>query len=168
MIDRIMAKVSKSTNGCWIYTGTLDKDGYATFSMHGVGTRRVHRLMYEAKVGPIPDGMEIDHLCRVRNCVNPKHLEAVTRRENSLRSEMLGLLAALDARAECTVGGGWGDVLAVRPEGEGMRLAYTVYARDTTGQPADVDRTVLVPEEQRLPLASALRRALDVARSWES
>jgi hypothetical protein len=49
-----------------------------------------------------------------------------------------------------------------------MRLAYTVYDRDTTGQPADVDRTVLVTEAQRLPLASALRRALDVARGWES
>ncbi|MDX3575967.1 HNH endonuclease signature motif containing protein [Streptomyces sp. FL07-04A] len=95
MIDRIMAKVSKSANGCWIYTGTLDKDGYATFSMHGVGTRRVHRLMYEAKVGSIPEGMEIDHLCRVRNCVNPEHLEAVTRRENSLRSESF---AAINAR----------------------------------------------------------------------
>jgi hypothetical protein len=49
-----------------------------------------------------------------------------------------------------------------------MRLAYTVYDRDTTGQPNDVDRTILVPGEQRMPLASALRRALDVARSWES
>lgn len=83
-------------------------------------------------------------------------------------SEAPGLLAALDARAEYTVGGGWGDALAVRPEGDGMRLAYTVYARDTTGQPADVDRTMHIPEAQRLPLASALRRALDVARGWES
>jgi hypothetical protein len=48
-----------------------------------------------------------------------------------------------------------------------MRLAYTVWARDTTGQPADVDCTVLLPEEQRLPLASALSRATDVALGWE-
>lgn len=77
-----------------------------------------------------------------------------------------GLIAALTDRREWTTTD-WGDTLAVRPEGEGMRLAYTVYDYDTTGQPADVDRTVFVPEAQRLPLASALRRALDVARSWE-
>lgn len=78
-----------------------------------------------------------------------------------------GLIAALTSRTEWTTSD-WGDLLTVRPEGDGMRLAYTVYDHDTTGRPADVDRTVLVPEAQRLPLASALRRALDVARGWES
>lgn len=77
-----------------------------------------------------------------------------------------GLINALTGRREWTTSD-WGDMLTVRPEGDGMRLAYTVYDRDTTGQPADVDRTVFVPEVQRLPLASALRRALDVARGWE-
>ncbi|MBP5870866.1 hypothetical protein [Streptomyces scabiei] len=78
-----------------------------------------------------------------------------------------GLITALTDRTEWTTTD-WGDVLTVRPEGDGMRLAYTVYDRDTTGRPADVDRTILVPEAQRLPLASALRRALDVAKSWET
>ena len=78
-----------------------------------------------------------------------------------------GLIAALTDRREWTTSD-WGDTLTVRPEGDGMRLAYTVYDRDTTGQPADIDRTILVPEAQRMPLASALSRALDVARSWES
>ena len=77
-----------------------------------------------------------------------------------------GLIDALTGRAEWTTTD-FGDVLTVRPEEGGIRLAYTVYDRDTTGQPADVDRTVFVPEVQRLPLASALRRALDVARDWE-
>lgn len=95
MIDRVLARVSRNANGCWIYTGALDRDGYATFSVYGVGTLKVHRLMYEARVGEIPDGLEIDHLCRVRSCVNPEHLEAVTRRENSLRSESF---AAVNAR----------------------------------------------------------------------
>lgn len=81
--------------------------------------------------------------------------------------DMAELIYALTNRTEWTTPGLWGDVLTVRPEGDGMRLAYTVYARDTTGQPGDVDRTVLVPESQRMPLASALRRALDVARGWE-
>ena len=78
-----------------------------------------------------------------------------------------GLITALTDRTEWTTTD-WGDVLTVRPEGDGMRLAYTVYDRDTTGRPADVDRSILVQEAQRLPLASALARALDVAKSWES
>lgn len=82
-------------------------------------------------------------------------------------ADMPELLAALDARTECTIHAGWDEVLAVRPEAAGMRLAYTVWGRDTTGEGADVDRTVLVPEDQRLPLTSALRRAMDVARGWE-
>lgn len=82
-------------------------------------------------------------------------------------ADMPGLIDALTGRTEWATPGILGDALAVRPEGDGMRLAYTVWDRDTTGRPADVDRTVLVPEEQRLPLASALRRALDVARGWE-
>ncbi|MEU9323208.1 hypothetical protein AB0D91_05250 [Streptomyces canus] len=88
--------------------------------------------------------------------------------EYPMRSvDVPGLIAALTDRREWTTSD-WGDTLTVRPEGDGMRLAYTVYDRDTTGQPADVDRTVLVPEAQRLPLASALQRALDVAKGWES
>ena len=77
-----------------------------------------------------------------------------------------GLIAALTERVEWTTRD-WGDYLTLRPEGDGMRLAYTVYGRDTTGQPADIDRTIWLPETQRLPLAAALARALDVARSWE-
>ncbi|MGY5127390.1 hypothetical protein [Streptomyces nigrescens] len=80
--------------------------------------------------------------------------------------DVSGLIDALITRTAWTDGDG-ADCIVVRPEGEGMRLAYTVYARDTTGQPGDVDRTVLVPETQRLPLMSALSRALDVARGWE-
>lgn len=95
MVDRIMAKVTRDVNGCWIFTGTLDKDGYGRIVVPGMGTRLSHRLMYEAKVGPIPKGLEIDHLCRIRSCVKPEHLEAVTRRENSLRSESF---AAINAR----------------------------------------------------------------------
>lgn len=97
-----MVKIDRAETGCWIYTGTLDKDGYGQVVVPGVGTRRTHRLMYEAKVGPIPEGFEIDHLCRVRNCANPDHLEAVTRRENSLRSESF---AAVNARKTQCING---------------------------------------------------------------
>jgi hypothetical protein len=101
--------------------------------------------------------------------VEAAHVQAVPDGpEYPMRSvDVPGLIAALNERREWTTRD-WGDILTVRPEPEGMRLAYTVYDRDTTGQPADIDRTILVPEAQRLPLASALARALDVARSWEN
>jgi hypothetical protein len=66
--------------GCWLWTGRLDKDGYGVFS-----TGRAHRWSYVTFVGPIPEGKQLDHKCRVRNCVNPEHLEPVTLRENLMR-----------------------------------------------------------------------------------
>ena len=72
-------------NECWLWTGVTSK-GYG---LMGAGGRkyRVHRFAYELLVGPIPDGLVLDHLCRVRNCVNPAHLEPVTDLENILRGE---------------------------------------------------------------------------------
>ncbi len=65
---------------CWVWDRGLDGYGYGR--MRG---RRAHRVSYELHVGPIPEGLDLDHLCRVRNCVNPAHLEPVTRAENVLR-----------------------------------------------------------------------------------
>lgn len=65
-------------------------------------TAKVHRVVYEALVGPIPDGMVIDHLCRQPSCVNPAHLEPVTRRENVLRG--LTLPAANARKTHCKHG----------------------------------------------------------------
>jgi hypothetical protein len=72
-------------NGCWIWTGPLDRDGYGKMSM-GTGA---HRKFYEHYVGPIPAGLTIDHLCRVKACVNPAHMEPVTARENNLRGDTI-------------------------------------------------------------------------------
>lgn len=72
-------------SGCWLRTGTADRNGYTVFYW----TKRIrayaHRAAYEALVGPIPAGLELDHKCRVRNCVNPAHLEPVTHAENVRR-----------------------------------------------------------------------------------
>ena len=81
------AKVDKSDpEGCWLWTGALS-DGYGSFGIEGHRTKGAHRYAYETLVGPVPSGLQLDHLCRVRNCVNPDHLEPVTQRENLLRSE---------------------------------------------------------------------------------
>lgn len=86
-IERLMAKVDRSS-GCWIFTGALTKNGYSSISNGRRGARAYgHRLSYEFFVGPIAEGMDIDHLCRNRACVNPEHLEPVTRRVNLLRGE---------------------------------------------------------------------------------
>lgn len=69
---------------CWIWNGRTDKDGYGLLWANG-HHRRAHRLAYEHFVGPIPEGLVMDHLCRVPACVNPSHLEPVTVRENNLR-----------------------------------------------------------------------------------
>jgi len=69
---------------CWLWAFKPTSFGYARLRV-GNRTQAAHRFVYEALVGDVPDGLVLDHLCRVRNCVNPEHLEPVTNRENILR-----------------------------------------------------------------------------------
>ena len=69
---------------CWIWTGTVSMYGYGRFWQDGV-EHLAHRWAYQNFVGLIPEGLELDHLCRNRSCVNPEHLEPVTARENQDR-----------------------------------------------------------------------------------
>lgn len=88
VFERVMARVRvDETSGCWIFTGAISTSGYGRVGLgaRSEGLAQAHRVTYEHLVGPIPEGLDIDHLCRVRACVNPAHLEPVTRRENCRR-----------------------------------------------------------------------------------
>lgn len=87
--QRFWEKVDK-TETCWLWTGTkttlVADRGYGLFRVDGRQTT-AHRFAYELAKGPIPDGLELDHLCRVRQCVRPSHLEPVTHYVNMMRGE---------------------------------------------------------------------------------
>jgi hypothetical protein len=84
-LERLMAKVEKAESGCWEWTAKKDARGYGQFKIDGK-VRRAHQVSYELTIGPVPTGMEIDHLCRDRGCCNPEHLEAVPHEENMRRA----------------------------------------------------------------------------------
>ncbi len=90
-IQRFSRATSISDAGCWEWTLFIDKDGYGLFKIGSYRERtqkqvRAHRWAYENFVGPIPDGMQIDHICCNPSCVNPEHLQPVT----PLRNTQLG------------------------------------------------------------------------------
>jgi hypothetical protein len=83
--QRFWDKVNRwDPDWCWEWIGALYR-GYPHFWTREHGRVRAHRLAYEALVGPIPEGMTLDHLCPTRHCVNPKHLEPVTHSVNLQR-----------------------------------------------------------------------------------
>ncbi len=84
MPDRFWSKVNKLDDGCWEWMGSISLTGYGQFSRDGK-TMLAHRVAYIWAKGEIPEGLEIDHLCRNRKCVNPSHMELVTRSENIRR-----------------------------------------------------------------------------------
>lgn len=86
--ERIKARVLIVESGCWEWQGLRDRKGYGRFSL-GNRPTIVARASYAAFVGPIPQGLTIDHLCRNPPCVNPKHLEVVTRGQNTLRGNTI-------------------------------------------------------------------------------
>jgi hypothetical protein len=83
---RFHASYTVRANGCWIWDKTLTSAGYGRFTI-GYQSYGAHRWSYQTFVGPISDGLVIDHLCRTPTCVNPAHLEPVTVAENNLRGE---------------------------------------------------------------------------------
>jgi hypothetical protein len=90
--ERFWSHVDTSGD-CWLWTGSLNGFGYARFSVTIAPRRRInygaHVWAWEQEHGPVPAGLELDHLCRNRRCVNPAHLEAVSHQENVLRGVTL-------------------------------------------------------------------------------
>lgn len=85
-IDRLRSRLAvNAETGCHEWSGYVEAKGYARLRDENGKRRLVHRLAYEAAVGPIPPGLTIDHLCRNKRCCNPAHLEPVTRAENTRR-----------------------------------------------------------------------------------
>lgn len=93
LLDRFNSRVYKNgLSGCWEWMGEIQRHGYGRLAitpsskLDGQRSQLAHRVSYEIFKGPIENGMEIDHLCRNRSCVNPDHLEIVSRKENNKRA----------------------------------------------------------------------------------
>jgi hypothetical protein len=82
--ERFKAYVKVVETDCWLWQSTKTRNGYAQFRVNGKRWL-AHRWIFLRTIGPIPHGLELDHLCRVRNCVNPLHLEPITHSENVKR-----------------------------------------------------------------------------------
>jgi hypothetical protein len=83
--DRLEARRQIDSAGCWNWTGARTPKGYGQIRLATGQTAYTHRESYETFVGPIPEGLHIDHLCRNRGCFNPAHLEPVTPKVNARR-----------------------------------------------------------------------------------
>ena len=90
-VDRLLRDrfTIDANSGCWNWHGTIDKDGYGKIKIRSIRNASLyaHRVSYELYCEPIPDGLQIDHLCRNRRCANPEHLEPVTCKVNIERSD---------------------------------------------------------------------------------
>lgn len=110
-----------SDNGCWTW-GAAKIQGYGRF-MHNYKSVWAHRLSYECLIGPIPSGLQLDHLCRNRACVNPDHLEPISRHENILRG--ISPSAENARKTHCIYGHELkGENVYVRPSSPEKRECY--------------------------------------------
>ena len=89
-------------SACWIWPGYITSYGYGVIQRYRKKSLLAHRVIYEATVGDIPNGLQIDHLCRNRSCINPNHMEIVNARTNTLRG--IGPTATNARKTHCSKG----------------------------------------------------------------
>lgn len=117
MHARWEAKVDTNRGECWEWTASLNSRGYSLISYRGGKTMLGHRYAYQAFRGEIPNGMQIDHRCQNKKCVNPDHLEVATPLENTRRGNSPSAINA--RRIECKHGHTLlGDNLIIRKDGK--------------------------------------------------
>ncbi|HKY57632.1 MAG TPA: HNH endonuclease signature motif containing protein [Aeromicrobium sp.] len=123
--ERLRMHMVVTPGGCWRWTASIGNTGYGRIMLDRK-LKYAHRVSYETFVGPIPAGREIDHLCRVRACINPLHLEAVTPQVNVRRGESTGARAL--RRSLCLYGhpySEYGTIVAGRRVCTACRDAYS-------------------------------------------
>jgi hypothetical protein len=127
---RFWDKVELSNDGCWIWKGSL-WDGYGYFSVGSGRHVLAHKWFWEQLNGLVPKGFELDHLCRVRGCVNPAHLEAVTHRMNMLRSP-IQITSICSAKTHCKRGHEFTESNTMMYDGKRLcKTCKNQYARDS-------------------------------------
>lgn len=128
-LDRFTGKIIAQTSGCWLWDGFVMPGGYGKFAISRNKNVLAHRWSYETFIGPIPDKLCIDHLCRVRSCVNPTHLEAVTIQVNLSRGESIS--AQCGRKTHCKYGHPFDKVNTYRVRGKyrSCRTCAKLYQR---------------------------------------
>lgn len=149
-IERLRAAFAiDETTGCWAWTRHLNRDGYGHIRIGGT-KYRAHRAAYMLLVGPIPDGLVLDHLCRNRGCVNPEHLEPVTDEVNRMRGN--GNDAKARRTGRCVNGHEYTpENTYVRPEGRQCRACARERQARSGRIQAGLKFTCPICSEQRHP-----------------
>lgn len=162
-LERFLDKVSMEPNsGCWLWTGTLQRQGYGRFyKVNKQPAILAHRVAFEHFVGPIPTGLELDHLCRVKGCVNPKHLEAVTHAENMRR---WGIGDLQKKKTHCPHGHPYeGDNLVRKGNRRVCRTCKNEQLAATRGRYTE-DRKIELQDARSVYLASLPEEVLEARR----
>lgn len=126
--QRIDSHIDRQPGGCWLWTAAVNDSGYGVTTTDGARYAMAHRAVYEIHVGPIPEGLHLDHTCHTmdsscagglgcphRRCVNPEHLEPVTPQENNRRS--LSLSAQNATKTHCPQGHEYSEANTYRRDG---------------------------------------------------
>jgi hypothetical protein len=137
--ERILSRIEK-TDTCWLWRGAIKENGYGKTSWEGKPAYS-HRVVYTQLVGPIPEGLEIDHLCKVRNCVRPEHLRVTDRSGNNSNRTL---------KTHCKNGHELvGDNVAIRGDNGGRRCRACTRETGRRWTQASRDRAGLARQKPR-------------------